>query len=97
MDPVCPASSLHGGKNALLVFVLQFCGTANERDHSLGLWSVRSLSPTGLLQDFLYPQLRSRVESVVMAKLVARYRRKDNQLLSIQGFKMQTTPKNPRN
>ena len=37
-----------------------FCGTANEQDHCLILWSVRSLYHTGLLQDFLYPQPRNR-------------------------------------
>ena len=36
------------------------CGTVNEQDHCLILWSVRSLYHTGLLQDFLYPQPRNK-------------------------------------
>ena len=39
---------------------LPFCGTANEQDHCLILWSVRSLYPTGVLQDFLHPPPRNR-------------------------------------
>ena len=37
-----------------------FCGTANEQDHCLILWHVRSLYHTGLVQDFLYPQPTAR-------------------------------------
>ena len=37
-----------------------FCETANKPDDCLILWSERSLNPTDLLQDCLYPQPKTR-------------------------------------
>ena len=58
------------------------CGTANKQDHCLIWYSVRSHYPTGILQDFLYPQHRNR-KSVTMAKCAGRYCLYANQLLSM--------------
>ena len=71
MGPVLSASTLHWKRRMYICSPLfmeerrtyicsPFCGTANEQDHCLILWRVRSLYYTGLLQDFLYPQPRNR-------------------------------------
>ena len=55
--------------------------------------TLRSLNPTDLLQDSLYPQPETRKKSVAMA-IVARYCRKSNQFQSVQGLGMHRTHKN---
>ena len=63
-----------------------FCGTANNPDHCLILWSERSLNPTELIQDCLCPQPKTR-KSVAMA-IVDRYCKKSNQIQSVQGYEI---------
>ena len=75
-----------------------FCERANEQDHCLILWSVRSLYHTGLLQDFLYPQPRNK-KKCSHGNTCCQILLKPNQLLFMQGFAMQRIHKNisPRN
>ena len=92
MVPVLSASSVHGGKKELLIFVSYFVGQQTSQI------IVKSCGVKGhlTLQIFFrtdYIHNLKPEKSVAMA-IVARYCRKSNQLKSVQGYGMHRTHKN---
>ena len=71
MGPVLSASSVHGRKKELYVFAI-FMERANEQDHCLILWNVRSVTIQVFFRTLCIDNLETE-KSVVMATLVDSY------------------------
>ena len=93
MVPVLSASSVHGGKKELLIFVSYFVG---QQTSQIIVYSCRvkgHLTQKIFFRTVYIHNLKPEKKSVAMA-IVARYCRKSNQFQSVQGLGMHRTHKN---